>query len=145
GVDWYNYWSANPLSGWLFNNILSQPFASGSVESGTEAAFAPTKVPDGWLEKSEVSLAARPGSLQANGEDLVAAKREVIGQQDRYPQLEILVGDHDDVVSPTIHALKLAEKLPNVRLDVVQGAGHLPHEAAPDRFKKLFDWVETSK
>jgi pimeloyl-ACP methyl ester carboxylesterase len=87
--------------------------------------------------------------LQANGEDLVAAKREVIGQQDRYPQLEIpvaiLVGDHDDVVSPTIHALKLAEKLPNVRLDVVQGAGHLPHEAAPDRFKKLFDWVETSK
>ena len=87
--------------------------------------------------------------MQANGEDLVAAKREVIAQQDRYPQLKIpvaiMVGDHDGVVMANIHALKLAEKLPNVRLDVVQGAGHLPHEAAPDHFRKLFDWVEGAK
>ncbi len=149
GVDWYNYWSANPLSGWLFNNLISQPFAAGSVKEGAAAAFAPTKVPEGWMEKSEVSLAARPGSLQANGEDLVAAKREVTAQQDRYPQLKIpvaiMVGDHDGVVMANVHGLKLAEKLPNVKLDVVQGAGHLPHEAAPDRFRKLFDWVESQK
>ena len=149
GVDWYNYWSANPISGWLFNNLVAQPFAGASVKSGMEGAFAPSIPPDGWMEKAEVSLAARPGSLRANGEDLVAAKREVSAQQARYPQIEIpvaiLVGDGDRVVSPSIHALKLAQVLPNARIDVVQGAGHLPHEAAPDRFMKLFDWVQSSK
>ena len=149
GVDWYNYWSANPLSGWLFNNLLAQPFAGGSVKSGTAAAFAPTKVPDGWMDKAEVSLAARPESLRANGEDLVSAKREVIAQQDRYPQLKIpvaiMVGDHDRVVLADVHGLKLAQVLPNARIEVVQGTGHLPHEAAPERFRKLFDWVEGAK
>lgn len=149
GVDWYNYWSANPLSGWVFNNVIAQPFAGGSVKSGTAAAFAPTRVPEGWMDTAEVSLAARPDSLRANGEDLVAAKHEIIAQQDRYPQLKIpvaiMVGDRDGVVSPAIHALKLAKSLPNARIDVVQGAGHLPQEAAPERFRKLFDWVEASK
>jgi pimeloyl-ACP methyl ester carboxylesterase len=39
----------------------------------------------------------------------------------------------------------LAQILPNARIDVMQGAGHLPHEAAPDRLAKLVDWVQASK
>jgi len=149
GVDWYNYWSANPLSGWLFNNVVAQPFAGASVRSGMEGAFAPNTPPDGWLDAARVSLAARPESLRANGEDLVAAKREVTAQQARYPQIKIpvaiLVGDSDRVVSPTIHAMQLAQVLPSARIDVVAGAGHLPQEIAPERFRKLFDWVRTNK
>ena len=64
---------------------------------------------------AEVSLAARPDSLRANGEDLVSAKREVIAQQDRYPQLKIpvaiMVGDQDRVVMADVHGLKLAQML----------------------------------
>ena len=149
GVDWYNYWSANPISGWVFNNLVAQPFAGASVKSGMEAAFAPSIPPAGWMEKAEVSLAARPDALRANGEDLVAAKREVAAQQDRYPQIKvpvaILLGGDDKVVSPSIHGMMLAKVLTNARIDVVQNAGHLPHEAAPDRFMKLFDWVRTTK
>ena len=149
GVDWYNYWSANPISGWVFNNLVAQPFAGASVKSGMEAAFAPSIPPAGWMEKAEVSLAARPDALRANGEDLVAAKREVAAQQDRYPQIKvpvaILLGGGDKVVSPSIHGMMLAKVLTKARIDVVQNAGHLPHEAAPDRFMKLFDWVRTTK
>jgi pimeloyl-ACP methyl ester carboxylesterase len=101
------------------------------------------------MEKAEVSLAARPGALRANGEDLVAAKREVAAQEDRYPEITIpvaiLLGGGDRVVSPSIHGMKLAQVLPNARIDVVQDAGHLPQEAAPDRFRKLFDWVRATK
>jgi len=133
----------------VFNNLIAQPFASASVKSGMEAAFAPSIPPEGWMEKSDVSLAARPEALRANGGDLVAAKREVAAQQARYPQIRvpvaILLGDGDRMVSPSIHGMKLAQILPNARIDVVRGAGHLPHEAAPDRFHKLFDWVEASK
>ncbi|WP_448994735.1 alpha/beta fold hydrolase [Novosphingobium sp.] len=149
GVDWYNYWSANPLSGWVFNNLVAQPFAGASVRSGMAGAFAPNLPPEGWLDAARVSLAARPESLRANGEDLVAAKREILGQQARYPQIKvpvaILTGDSDRVVSPTIHSMQLAKTLPNARIDVVAGAGHLPQEIAPDRFRKLFDWVRTNK
>ncbi len=149
GVDWYNYWSANPLSGWLFNNVVAQPFAGAAVSDGMRGAFTPNTPPEGWLEAAEVSLAARPQSLRANGEDLVAAKREVTAQQARYADIKIpvaiLVGDSDRVVSPTIHAMKLAQTLPNARIDVVAGAGHLPQEIAPERFRKLFDWVRTTK
>lgn len=149
GVDWYNYWSANPLSGWLFNNIVAQPFADASVRSGMAGAFTPNLPPNGWLEAANVSLAARPESLRANGEDLVAAKREVIGQQARYPEIKmpvaILVGDSDRVVSPSIHAMQLARVLPNARIDVLAGVGHLPQEASPERFRKLLDWVHSAK
>lgn len=149
GVDWYNYWSANPVSGWLFNNVIAQPFAGTSVKSGMAGAFAPSAPPDGWLEAARVSLAARPESLRANGEDLVAAKREVTAQQARYAEIKmpvaILVGDGDRVVSPTIHAMHLAQVLPHARIEVLRNVGHLPHEASPGAFRKLFDWVEGAK
>lgn len=149
GVDWYNYWSSNPLSGWLFNNVIAQPFAGASVKSGMEGAFAPSIPPEGWLEAARVSLAARPESLRANGEDLVAAKREVTAQQARYAEIKmpvaILVGDGDRVVSPSIHAMHLAQVLPNARIEVLSNVGHLPHEASPEAFRKLFDWVEGAK
>ncbi|MEQ1607754.1 MAG: alpha/beta hydrolase [Hyphomonadaceae bacterium] len=149
GVDWYNYWSSNPLSGWLFNNILAQPFAGASVEAGMKSAFSPSVPPKGWHDAAQVSLAARPKALRANGEDLVAAKREIMGQQARYREIKvpvaIIVGDGDGVVSPSIHALNLAQALPNARIDVLAGVGHLPQEASPERFRKLFDWVCSMK
>lgn len=149
GVSWHLYWSANSLVGGLFNHVLAQPFADGAVKQGMEDAFAPSIAPEGWLEAARVSLAAQPGALRANGEDMVAAKREVAAQQARYPGISIpvgiLVGDGDRVVSPTIHALQLAEALPNARIEVLRGVGHLPQEASPDSLRKLLDWVVAQK
>ncbi len=149
GVSWHLYWSSNPLVGGLFNNVLAQPFAPGAVKQGMAESFTPNTPPPGWLEKADVSLAAQPGALRANGEDMVAAKREVTAQQARYPEIKvpvaILVGDGDKVVGPSIHSLRLAQTLPNARIDVLAGVGHLPQEIAPERFSKLLDWVVAAK
>jgi pimeloyl-ACP methyl ester carboxylesterase len=149
GVSWHLYWSANPLVGGLFNHVVAQPFAEGAVKSGMADSFRPNTPPEGWLEAAEVSLAARPRALRANGEDMVAAKREVTAQQARYAQITvpvgILVGDGDQVVSPTIHALRLAQTLPNARIEVLRGVGHLPQEVAPESFAKLLDWVDAQR
>ena len=63
----------------------------------------------------------------------------------RYPEIRIpvalMTGDSDSVVSPSIHSVQLAQTLPNARIDVLQGVGHLPHEASPERFEKLLEWV----
>jgi pimeloyl-ACP methyl ester carboxylesterase len=149
GVSWHLYWSANPLVGGLFNNVLAQPFAEGAVKQGMKDAFAPSIPPDGWLDAARVSLAARPKALSANGADMVAAKREVAAQQARYPEIKvpvaILVGDGDGVVSASIHSLRLAQALQDARIEVLRGVGHLPQETSPQSFRKLFDWVVANR
>jgi pimeloyl-ACP methyl ester carboxylesterase len=149
GVSWHLYWSSNPVVGGLFNHVVARPFADGAVKEGMADSFRPNAPPEGWLEKADVALAAQPGPLKANGEDMVAAKREVAAQQARYPEIRvpvaILAGDGDKVVSPTIHSLRLAQALPNARIEVLRGVGHLPQEIAPESFMKLLEWVESAK
>jgi len=149
GVSWHFHWSSNPLIGGLFNHVLARPFADAAVKQGMEDAFRPNLPPEGWLEGARVALAAEPGPLRANAEDMIAAKREVTAQQARYAEIHapvaILAGDGDRVVSTTIHALRLAQTLPNSRIEVLRGVGHLPHEASPASFRKLLDWVVSQK
>jgi pimeloyl-ACP methyl ester carboxylesterase len=53
----------------------------------------------------------------------------------------IITGDRDTVVSPDIHARALAAKLPNSKLVVLEGVGHMPHYAVPDRVAAAIDDV----
>lgn len=145
GVSWHIYWSDNPLIGGLFNDVLSRPFAAGAARSGMVAAFAPSLPPENYLERASVLRAVRPAAMAANAKDLIVAKREVIAQQARYPEISvpvgILTGVGDSVVSPTIHSLALSRTLPDVRLYLLEGVGHLPHEAQPAKLVELLDWV----
>jgi pimeloyl-ACP methyl ester carboxylesterase len=147
GVSWHLYWSSNPVIGGLFNNVLVPPFSAAAIKSGVAGAFAPSPVPEGYLETAGSARAVRPSALHANSLDMISAKREVIAQQARYPEIKIpvalMTGDSDSVVSPSIHSVQLAQTLPNARIDVLQSVGHLPHEASPERFEKLLDWVRS--
>ncbi len=149
GVAWHLHWSSNNLIGDFFNNVLTRPFVRPAVKSGTASAFAPSVLPADYLERAGVLRAALPAAMRANSQDVKALKREIIGQQDRYPELKmpvaIMAGDGDTVVSPMIHAVQLARTLPNARIDLLQGVGHLPHEASPERLEKLVDWVLSAK
>jgi pimeloyl-ACP methyl ester carboxylesterase len=144
-VAWHAYWSSNPLVGPLFNTVLAQPFTASAVREGIKGTFAPMPVPDNYLEDAAVMRATRPGAMRASAQDLVAAKRELIAQQARYPEITvpvaILSGDGDTVVSTTIHSVKLSQTLPNVKLVILPGVGHVPHEAAPEKVAELVEWV----
>jgi pimeloyl-ACP methyl ester carboxylesterase len=146
GVSWHVYWSSNPLIGRVFNHVIAPPFASAVVRSGLKGAFGPGPVPDDYITSASVMRCARPRALHANSRDMIAAKREIIAQQGRYPRITmpvaILTGDSDTVVSPEIHAGRLAQVLLKARLDVLPGVGHLPHEVEPDRLGTLYDWAQ---
>jgi pimeloyl-ACP methyl ester carboxylesterase len=149
GMTWHLYCSSNPVIGGLFNNIVAPALAAGAVRSGLAGAFRPSPVPERYLERASVMRAATPAAMRANSLDMMAAKREIIAQQARYPEIEmpvaILVGDSDSVVSPALHSIELAQTLSNARIDMLRGAGHLPHEDAPHRLLKLVEWVQASK
>jgi pimeloyl-ACP methyl ester carboxylesterase len=145
GVSWHLYWSANPVIGRLFN-AAAQPFANAAARDGVKDTFFPRTAPDDYFEKAGVARATRPFAMRSNGLDLMAAKREVTAQQDRYPEIRlpvgILVGDGDTVVNPGIHSEHLARVLPNVRMELLPGVGHVPHEIEPQKLAELVDWVQ---
>jgi pimeloyl-ACP methyl ester carboxylesterase len=145
GVSWHIYWSANPLLGGVFNDVVTRPFVAAAGRDGVKGTFAPLPAPPDYYDRAGVARATRPGALAANAADLVAAKREVTAQQARYRDLKmpiaILNGDSDTVVSPTIHAAQLAATLPGAKHVVLKGVGHMPHEAEPQTLLGLVDWV----
>jgi len=149
GVSWHLHWSSNPVVGTLFNQVLTRPFIDTAIRSGTLNAFSPSALPVDYLVRAGVMRAARPSAMRANSLDVTALKPEIIAQQARYPEIRvpvgIITGDSDTVVSPMIHSVKLAQTLPKARIDVLHGVGHLPHEASPERFAKLVDWVQSEK
>ncbi len=147
GVAWHYHWAASPIVGPLFNHVLTRPFIDGAMESGAEGLFAPQDPPQDYLNAINSRIAASPGALKANGRDVRALKKELIAQSPRYPDIQlpvaILVGDSDGVVSPELHSMRLAQTLPNARIEVLEGVGHAPHEIAPDTLRTLVDWVAT--
>ena len=46
--------------------------------------------------------------------------------------MELIHGTADTIVPLTIHSGPLSGLLPNVRLTVIDGAGHMPHHAHAD-------------
>lgn len=71
--------------------------------------------------------------------------QSIIGEV-KIPAL-VISGENDKIV-PLDDAVRLAEMLPNSSLSVIDGAGHLPHEEAPEEFLRVVDsWrssVETN-
>ena len=53
-----------------------------------------------------------------------------------YPRIsvpvEIVHGDRDTTVGLAVHAEPLARAVPDSRLTVLPGIGHMPHHAAPE-------------
>lgn len=50
-------------------------------------------------------------------------------------------GDHDGII-PVEHGYRAHEAIPGSRLSIVEGAGHFPHHADPDRFvSELLEFV----
>lgn len=145
GVSWHLHWSGKPLIGDLFNNLLSRPFVRAAAREGLKKTFAPSPMPPDYFEIAGVARALRPAAMRANALDVLALNREVTAQQARYPSLAlpvaILAGDADTVVGTAIHSLPLAQAAPLARIEVVRGAGHLPHESVPGGLLKLVDWA----
>ena len=128
---------ATPLAGWLFAHTLALPLAAATFSAGIRAAFAPQLPPRHYLEGSAAFLLLRPGAFLANARDMADLRGFLARQAPRYRELAvpmvIVQGDCDGVVSIERHAKALATAVPQARLVVLPGVGHMPHHAATDR------------
>jgi pimeloyl-ACP methyl ester carboxylesterase len=89
------------------------------------------------MKRSAARLLLRPATMLANAADIAGLKAFLKRQAERYDMLVapivVITGDRDTVVSPRHHAMRLAAAVPDARVEVLPGFGHLLHHAAADR------------
>ncbi len=97
--------------------------------------FAPDPVPPGYAGHVGPGLTLRPGTLATNARQVNGLRPHIVTMADRYAQLtlpvEILHGTADTIVPAAIHSIPLSTLLPDARLTLLDGIGHMPHHADP--------------
>jgi pimeloyl-ACP methyl ester carboxylesterase len=132
---WYRLTSTS------LGRALAIPLASAFVpqsyvSAATTAVFAPDPVPPGYEEHLGTALTLRRQTLAANTAQVNALRAELVTMEPRYPGLalpvELIHGTADTIVPLAIHSDPLSRLLPDARLTLVEGAGHMPHHARAD-------------
>lgn len=136
GVTWYNYWSAAPVLGPVVNHLVVPAIGPRMARSGVESVFAPQEPPANYYDRSDLPLLLEASAFNANAESMVALKQDIIAQQDHYDRLSmpvaILHGEADDTVAAELHAERMAEEIPESRLILLPGMGHMLHHFRQD-------------
>jgi pimeloyl-ACP methyl ester carboxylesterase len=115
----------------------------GYVRAAIDGVFAPDAVPTGYDDWLGTPLITRRSALLANTGQVNALRAELVTMQPRYATLalpvELIHGSADTIVPLDIHSRPLSKLLANVTLTVIDGAGHMPHHAHPDRVIAAID------
>ena len=132
---WYRV-TATPIGRALAIPLAAAFVPQSYVSAATTAVFAPDPVPPGYETHLGSAMALRRETLTANTAQVNALRAELVTMEPRYPTLalpvELIHGTADTIVPLTIHSGPLSGLLPNVRLTVIDGAGHMPHHAHAD-------------
>jgi len=133
GIAWNYRLASMPVLGPLLVRTALMPLAYPMMDRLVRAAFAPQAMPDGYPARAALALALRPTEFLANARDVADLKANVTLQAHRYGEIRvpavIVAGDRDTTVSPDIHSKALAAAIPNAKLIILSGVGHIVHHA----------------
>jgi pimeloyl-ACP methyl ester carboxylesterase len=136
GVGWYNALVTKPVIGPLLAHTITFPLGYFLMDSGARGVFLPQVMPDNFTTDTATPLLLRPHEFLANARDLVRLKQAVAEQAPRYAEISaptvVISGDVDKTVSTNIHSRPFAAVVPNAKLIVLSGVGHMVQNAAPD-------------
>jgi pimeloyl-ACP methyl ester carboxylesterase len=136
GLAWYNAILSSPALGPLFARTLALPLGIVLLDGAAASAFEPHAVPADYVGRAGIRLLLRPSQFIANAQDVAALKSFVTAQAPHYGEIAIptviLTGAADTTVSPQLHAKAIAAAVPDARLIVLEGVGHMPHHTNPD-------------
>lgn len=117
--------------------------ARGAVDAALRAIFDPDPVPHGYAEHFGPGLTLRRRSIRANARQVNSLRPAIVEQSAQYGSLpmplEIVHGEADIIVPPTIHSMPLARIVPGANLVLLPGIGHMPHHAAPEEVVAAVD------
>jgi pimeloyl-ACP methyl ester carboxylesterase len=137
GVGWYNKAVTAPVIGPLLAYTITLPLGFFLTEPGSRGVFLPQTLPENFVGNTMTPLLLRPREFLANARDLVTLKAAVAEQAPRYAGIKapvvVISGDGaDKTVSTNIHSRPFASTVPNAKLIVLPGVGHMVQNAAPE-------------
>jgi pimeloyl-ACP methyl ester carboxylesterase len=113
------------------------------AEPVLRAIFAPDPVPQGYGAHVGTPLVLRRAPLRTNSRQVNGLKPHLVAMAADYPRLtlpvEIVHGDRDTIVPAATHALPLAACIPGAAVDIIPGAGHMPHHSHAARVIAAID------
>jgi pimeloyl-ACP methyl ester carboxylesterase len=143
GVGWYNALVTTPVIGPLLAYTITLPLGYFLTEPGARGVFLPQTMPEGFVEDTATPLLLRPREFLANAWDLVTLKDAVAEQAPRYPAIKapvvVISGDDDNTVWPDVHSRPFVAAVPNAKLIMLAGVGHMVPYAAPDLIAREID------
>lgn len=136
GVGWYNDVVTTPVIGPLLAYTITLPLGTFLTGPGARTAFLPQIMPEHFVSDTATPLLLRPREFLANARDLVTLKAAVAEQAPRYGAIKapvvLIAGDADKTVWLDIHSRPFAAVVPNAKLIVLPGVGHIVQNAAPE-------------
>ncbi len=137
GIAWYNRASQIPLIGFLLRRLVIPVYGQLAAEDGIEDTFLPDTAPENYYRRSGLALLFRPGDFKSNAADIAHLKQEIIRQQNRYGELQLMVaimtGTSDTTVSPEIHSKTLATQIDGAMLTLFPDTGHALHHSQTEK------------
>jgi pimeloyl-ACP methyl ester carboxylesterase len=136
GVGWYNKAVTTPVIGRLLAYTITLPLGLIIAKQAARNVFLPQTMPDNFVSDTATPLLLRPREFLANAYDLITLKAAVAAQAPRYAEIRtpvtIISGDVDKTVLTNIHSRPFAATVPNAKLIVLPGMGHMIQNAVPD-------------
>jgi pimeloyl-ACP methyl ester carboxylesterase len=137
GVGWYNKLVATPVIGPLLAYTITLPLGFFLTGPGARGVFLPQTMPDDFVKATATPLLLRPREFRANALDLVTLKAAVAEQAPHYGAIAaptvVISGDVDATVSLDIHSRPFVVAVPNAKLIVLPGVGHMVQNVATER------------
>jgi pimeloyl-ACP methyl ester carboxylesterase len=134
---------SHPLGQWLAVPVLTAWVPDHVVTDTIASVFAPQDTPEGYADYIGAGLTLQRRALRENALQRAGILAEVTQMVPDYAALdlpvEILHGDRDTTVWLTIHSEPLSRQIAGANLVVMEGVGHSPHHADPERVVAAID------
>lgn len=135
---------ARAAIGWT----LATPLTIARRDEMLRVIFAPEMPPADFAIAGGGLLGMRPSAFVAASTDLMAVPADMSLLMQGYYTLSmpiaVLCGTHDRILDPRQHSEALQAVLPQVRLEWVEGAGHMLPLTVPDRVARFVREVAAS-
>ncbi|MEM7506352.1 MAG: alpha/beta hydrolase [Pseudomonadota bacterium] len=121
-----------------YTSYVRRTAADGGIERFVARAFRPLQPPQGYLDYVGAPLSLREATVRANSADIqnlnIALQRMRPDYDSIRMPVEIIHGA-DDFIDPRQHAVPLSTIIPQARLTMLPGVGHMAHHARIDALK----------
>ncbi|MFY7923377.1 MAG: alpha/beta fold hydrolase [Gemmatimonas sp.] len=128
---------ASPLLRTVIAWTLALPLSIARREATLTAVFGPEPVPRDFAMGGGGVLAMRPKAFVSTSTDFMAVPADMPALIQAYGAMRVpvsvLYGTHDRILDPALHGEAFRALMPQVRVEYVDGAGHMLPLTAPGR------------